>query len=112
MCIGVPAAILSSVPVTLEGGICPTTVQMTCRIQDLPTLRWFIGGTNVATYRYYTGDSFPFTLASPPGIEISVTSAAPDNVHPDLIDATSTLTTHTTLLQAFNMQDFTCGNYI
>ena len=109
MCIGVPAATLSSVPVTLNGDICHTTVQMTCMITDLSSLRWSIGDISQGSYIYLPGDELPVTLSSQPGIEISITAASPSNVNPDLFDATSTLTTNTTLLQAFNMQDFTCG---
>ena len=108
-CIG-PSASLSSSTV-LEGSICPTTVRITCMITDLPALRWIINDNSVASYLHTDGDTFPITLSSPPGIEITVTSAAPDNVNRDLFDATSTLTTNTTLLQAFNMHNFTCGNF-
>ena len=78
-------------------------------LTDLSSLRWFIGDMTQDVYIYLPGDELPVTLSSPPGIEISITAASPSNVNPDLFDATSTLTTNTTLLQAFNMQDFTCG---
>ena len=106
--IGVQAANLTIELTTLEGEVCPT-VQFTCTIEDLAALRWFINGSNIASYIYTAGDTFPFPLSSPPGIEISVTSAAPDSVDLNLLDATSTLTTNTTVFQAFNMQNFTCG---
>ena len=74
---------------------------------------WFINDNSIATYGHTNGDTFPITLSSSlPGIEISVTSAAPDNVNPLFLDhATSTLTTNTTLLQVFNILNITCGNY-
>ena len=67
----------------------------------------------IHNYVYLAGDELrlPIALSSPPGIAISITSAAHDSVNADLFDATSTLTTNTTLLQAFNMQEFTCGSF-
>ena len=59
------------------------------------------------------GDTFPQQATldnSQQGIDILITSAAPDASNVDLIDATSTLTINATLLQGFNMQDFTCGS--
>ena len=84
---------------------------------DLTTLRWFIDDVDLLIYAYSTGDEsrLPFTLSITlpisPGLEIAVTSVAPSTVNRDLFDATSTLTTNITLLQAFNMQDFTCGTF-
>ena len=106
---GILSANLTTEPAPLEGELCPTVVQFTCIIEDLSVLRWFINDSNI--FSYYVTDTFPSILSpSVPGIEISVTAATSDNGNNDLFDATSTLTTNTTLLQAFNMQDFTCGS--
>ena len=110
--LGVPVANLTIDLTTLEGEVCPTVVQFTCTIEDLSTLRWFSNDNSIAIYGYISSDTFPMTLSSPPGIEISVTSAAPDNVNPQLLDhATSTLTTNTTFLQVLNIKSITCGNF-
>ena len=109
---GVPAANLTTKPVPLEGELCPTVVQFTCTIEDLPALNWFINDSNIAmAYVYNNGDTFPITLLSPDGIVISITSAIP-SVNSDSFYATSTLTINATILQAFNMQDFTCGSRV
>ena len=100
-------------PALLNGSICHTTVQMTCVISNLQTLRWFIdANTQLISYTYSTGDEsqVPITLQAPRGMEISIINAMSTNFSIDLFNATSTLTTNTTVLQAFNMQEFTCGN--
>ena len=100
-------------PTRLSGSICPTTVQMTCMITDLPSLRWFFDGTTYYHYVYSPGDEsrLPITsLPMPPGFEIAITSVTPSN-NPDLFNAISNLTTNLSLLQAFNMEDFTCGSF-
>ena len=109
--LGVPAASLTSVPGVLEGVICPTTVQLMCIIKDLSFLRWFIDGNEVASY-IHSSNTMPFprpaTINQLQGINIQIDSAVSSGA--DIINATSTLTTNTTtLLQAFNMQDFACG---
>ena len=84
---GVPAAHMTIQPAPLEGELCHTVVQFTCIIEDLPALRWFINDNSIATYGHTNGDTFPITLSSPlPGIEISITSAAPDSVDPLFLD--------------------------
>lgn len=108
------AATLTAEPATLEGELCPKVVQFTCTIEDLPFLRWFINGTQFTSYIYSDGDTYPLTLPSLPslpGIGINITSAAPDSSNTDIIGAAmSTLTTNTTLLQGFNIQNFSCGS--
>ena len=67
----------------------------------------------MASYVHTMGDTFPRQATidnSQQGIDILITSAAPDVSNVDLIDATSTLTTTLALLQGFNMQDITCGS--
>ena len=110
--LGVPAASLTSVPGVLEGAICPTTVQLMCIIKDLSFLKWFIDGNEVASY-IHSSNTMPFprpaTINQLQGINIQIDSAVSSGL--DIINATSTLTTNTTLLQAFSMQDFTCGSF-
>ena len=112
--LGVPDATLATLPTLLNGSICPTAVQMTCITSDLTSLRWFIDNMSLYAYVYSPDDEsrLPITLSTSPGLDIIITSVAPNNVNRDLFDATSTLTTNTTLLQAFNMQDFTCGTNV
>lgn len=110
--------ILTSVPPTLEGDLCPTTVQLTCTAVKIANLRWFINDTVMAAYVHIdNGEDFPRSAQTdnlPPGIVVQITSAAFDAGSPDLIDATSTLTANTTALQEFNMQniDITCGSNV
>ena len=112
LCLGVPNDSVTTIPTPLNGNICPTTVQMTCMITDLTSLRWFIGDMAPDSYLYSPGDEsrVPITISTQLGLLISISSVAQDNVNPDLIILM--LTTNTTLLQAFNMQDFTCGSLI
>ena len=114
--LGVPSTSLTTMPTPLSGGICHTTVQMTCMITDLTSLRWFID--DMAHYEYvYSRDDeskLPITLSAalsiPPGLDITITSVTPNN-NPDHFNAISSLTTNVSLLQAFNMEDFTCGSF-
>ena len=111
--LGVPSATLTSVPAILEGNICPTTVQMTCTIEDIAILRWFHNENQLAAYLYTPGDTFPHQATldnSQQGIYILITSSVPEASNVDLTDATSTLTTNLALLKEFNMQDITCGS--
>ena len=85
---------------------------MTCITSNLSSLRWFIDDMVKYTYVYSTGDEskLPIMLSTLPlGIVVNITSITPIDINFDSYNATSTLTTNTTFLQAFNMQDFTCG---
>ena len=89
------------------------TVQMTCVVEDLPTLRWFFNQTEVAKYIARQSDIIPpeRTLdSSLLRVPIKVVRARPDSMNSDLIDAVSTLTTNTSVLQDFGQISIQCGS--
>ena len=109
--IGIPQVTLTSNPAVLDGPICPTTVQMTCVVKDLPFLRWFINGTQAAAYTEFEGNitnSNPRDLdSSLPGFRFQIISARQESSDSDDIDATSVMTTNITRLMGLVIQ---CGS--
>lgn len=113
--IGIPVALLISDPAELEGVICHRMVELTCTVQEVSSLRWFFNGDQHGFYFPSPNDAIPPARSlwgAPPGMSIQITRAQLDQQNPDLIYATSVLTTNTTLLaRNFAGQTIQCGTY-
>ena len=111
---GVPQAHLNSIPsLRTEEIICPTTLWLVCSVTDLPTLRWFINGTEEAIYTHSSADIFPLQVSLGdfrPELSVEILNASSTSI--DTINATSVLIIDEAMLQHFVGQSFQCGSYV
>lgn len=87
-------------------------IVVTCMVQEVRSLRWFINGTQHATYLYNVSHTYP----RPAVVDIplsggyfQVASASPDASDPDIFNAVSTLTINAAAFRQLKIQSIQCG---
>ena len=108
--IGVPSAMLTTVSSSLSGDICPL-VKMTCTVQDLPSLRWFMNDSQIAAYPFNPSDTFPppvDLMTTYPGVNAQIINATQGS-NPEAINAISVLAISFTALSNLSGVAIQCG---
>ena len=104
---------LSSQPSPLTGELCPGSVHFTCTALDLPTVRWYIDGSEIVRFAPSYNTTFPH-LPNAPGIPSGVTvTIVSANASGDNLDNRNYVTTlDTTLRTLWNMgvNEISCGS--
>ena len=87
-------------------------LQLTCEVENVPSLRWFFNGGSSASYSYVRGsptEVCPCPLTDDSmlaGVEVTVTEASGG----DTFSATSVLTANKQALLALNVHSVECGS--
>ena len=90
-------------------------IEITCTVQDLPSLRWSFNDDDTACFRYAFSfaDEYPLTLTPDTcdrevsGLQVSILSAS---ARGDNIDAVSTLTANLQTLLTLGVESVKCGS--
>jgi hypothetical protein len=108
--LGIQQAVLTSNTSTVVNLICPSTVQFTCIGEDIPTLRWFIDGTEVVRYIHAPGDEnrLPFNVEYGGDLGPVQIISVQASLTSDGTNVTSTFTTNTSVLEDFS--NIQCGS--
>jgi hypothetical protein len=107
--VGIPEVNLTSSASVVGGRMCLSTVKFSCTIQDLASLVWFVDEMEIVRYTHQIGDEAQVPFVEYDGnlgrIEIIRVQSSTSS---DDINATSTLTTNTSVLD--NISAIECGS--
>ncbi len=83
---------------------------MTCTTQELTSLRWFNGSTELGPiYAFSSAHTFPRNIFNDSGITIDVINAIPEGLS-DNFSGMSVLNSSTLALNRANIESIQCGN--
>ncbi len=85
---------------------------MTCRTQELTSLRWFNGSTELVIYAFSSAHTFPINIFNDGGFVIDITNAIPEGDLSDNFNGTSVLSSSTLALSRANIGSIQCGTRI
>ncbi len=95
-------------PAVLGGTLCQP-VMMTCRTQELQSLRWYFDDGSIAIYVYSSANTFPNNIYTDSGVTIDVIDANPESSQSDIFNGTSVLSATTSALSMLNVDSIRCG---
>ena len=108
-----PEVSLSSQPSPLTGELCPGSVHFTCTALDLPSVRWFIDGSEIVRFTHNVRTTYPYLLNAPEipgGFTVTIVSADASAGNLDNRDFVTTVDTTLATLLAVGVDEISCGS--